>query len=69
MYLVEELFASCAGQDGKLQLSIHGCNPDIYLSEKTLTLRYSGKRSRLCDWKSIKEHEEEQLGKKGTVII
>lgn len=31
VYLVKELFASRAGQDGKLQLSIHGCNADIYL--------------------------------------
>lgn len=33
-YLIKELFASGAGQDGKLQLSIHGCHSNIYLSEK-----------------------------------
>lgn len=45
MYLVKKLSTGCAGQDGKLQLSIHGCNSDIYLPEKALTLRYRRKRS------------------------
>ena len=33
-YLVKQLFTGCAGQNGKLQLCIHGCNSDIYLPER-----------------------------------
>lgn len=47
LYLIEQLFASGAGQDGKLQLSIHGCDANIYLPEKTHTLRWRNKSS-LC---------------------
>lgn len=39
-YLVEELFAGGAGQDGELQLRVHGCNANIYLPEKRLTLKF-----------------------------
>lgn len=38
-YLVKELFAGGAGQDGELQLSVHGCYANIYLPEKRLTLK------------------------------
>lgn len=47
-YLVKELFASGAGQDGKLQLSIHGCYSNIYLPEKKLMLRLGRTLSVLC---------------------
>lgn len=69
-YLVEELFACCVGLDGKLQLSVHGCNSDIYLpGGKTLMVRYRRERksllfSHLCRWRSFKEHAEQQLGEK-----
>lgn len=33
-YLVEELFAGGAGQDGELQLRVHGCYANIDLPEK-----------------------------------
>lgn len=39
-YLVKELFAGGAGQDGELQLSVHGCYANIYLPEKRLTLKF-----------------------------
>lgn len=39
-YLVKELFAGGAGQDGELQLRVHGCYANIYLPEKRLTLKF-----------------------------
>lgn len=64
-YLVKELFASGAGQDGKLQLSIHRGYPNIYLPEKTLTLRFRRTLCALCDWTCVKE----QQSVKATAII
>lgn len=70
-YLIKELFASGAGQDGKLQLSIHGCHSNIYLSEKTLTLKLRRTLSVLChrrregEWRQtaiIESVSQRQLG-------
>lgn len=64
-YLVKELFASGAGQDGKLQLSIHGRDPNIYLPEKKLTLRFRRSLSVLCHRTSL---NEQQLVKATAII-
>lgn len=57
-YLVKKLFASCAGQDGKLQLCIHGCNSDIYLPEKnTLTKRQGEMLPAVHSSASLEKHQ------------
>lgn len=67
-YLVKEVFASGAGQDGKLQLSIHGCYSNIYLPEggKKWTLRFRRTLPVLCHWTSL---SEQQLVKATAIIV
>ncbi|OON90415.1 MAG: hypothetical protein ATN33_03035 [Epulopiscium sp. Nele67-Bin001] len=57
VYLVKKLFARCAGQDGKLQFSIHGCDSDIYLPEKAHTETREEKSPAVHSSVSLDKHQ------------